>query len=243
MPAPTVIFPQSRDDLGREIGRSIEEALRQAGVAQQAAREASAEARARMDEAAQQGSGSLDVGGALALMEAQVTAMNKEIADLTSQLQPDLSRAREEAIREQINSAIERRDNLRESMDQLVTASTPGAAVATTPNVEDVPPQVVTMSIAFFITCAVIAIGIPIARAWGRWLDRRGQQAPTSSDASQRLTQIEQAIEAVAIEVERVSEGQRFTNRVIGEMRGIAAPSPGWAALGREASKVEKEKV
>ncbi len=93
---------------------------------------------------------------------------------------------------------------------------------------EDVPPQVFALSIAFFVTCAVIAIGIPLARAYGRWLDRRGQvSSATSPETEQRLTRIEQAIEAVAIEVERVSEGQRYTNRSISEMRGLPAPDPG----------------
>jgi hypothetical protein len=47
-----------------------------------------------------------------------------------------------------------------------------------------------------------------------------------------RLERIEQSLEAVAIEVERISEGQRFTTKLLSEGRGSAAsqlPSAGSA--------------
>ena len=74
-----------------------------------------------------------------------------------------------------------------------------------------IPPQAVDISIAFFIMLAVIIIGWPLARAWGRRLERRADlpALPTVAMASQ-LQRIEQAVEAMAIEVERISESQRF---------------------------------
>ena len=50
--------------------------------------------------------------------------------------------------------------------------------------------------------------------------------AATPSNTDPRLERIEQAIEAIAIEVERVSEGQRFANRLMGEIRALPAPNP-----------------
>jgi hypothetical protein len=38
-------------------------------------------------------------------------------------------------------------------------------------------------------------------------------------EVASRLERIEQALEAVAIEVERISEGQRFTTRLLSEGR------------------------
>ena len=46
------------------------------------------------------------------------------------------------------------------------------------------------------------------------------------SDVSARLERIEQAVDAIAIEMERVSEGQRFTTKLLSERAGLPA-SPG----------------
>lgn len=86
----------------------------------------------------------------------------------------------------------------------------------------DMPPRVANVAYMFFVTIAVIAIGIPLVRAFGRWLDRRGS-APSQlpADITARLERIESAVETVAVEVERISEGQRFTSRLMAEMRQV----------------------
>jgi hypothetical protein len=75
------------------------------------------------------------------------------------------------------------------------------------------------------ISCApIIAIGVPIARAYARRLDAR----PTASvppDVAARLERMEQAIDSIAVEVERISEGQRFTTKLLAE-RVPAPPLP-----------------
>jgi hypothetical protein len=180
----------------------------------------------------------------VALLEAQVAAVNREIAELTNQLSPALSSAREDAIQMQLRQAVGRRGELQEHIDRLLTAGTPLVAEPAFLPGEMIPPQAVTISLAFLVTCAVIAIGIPFARAWGRWLDRRGHPSSAASpELDQRLTRIEQAIDAVAIEVERVSEGQRYTNRSISEMRGLPAPDPavGWPIPVRERVGVDRQ--
>jgi hypothetical protein len=102
---------------------------------------------------------------------------------------------------------------------------------------EGIPPQAVDISIAFFVTIAAIIIGLPIARAIARRLDRKSQTIVENADVSPRLDRIEQAIEAVAIEVERVSENQRYTTRILAELRSLPAPNPleAWPAAGRHA--------
>jgi hypothetical protein len=68
------------------------------------------------------------------------------------------------------------------------------------------------------IACApVIALGIPIARALARRIDAQAQQARVPNDVSARLERMEQAIDAIAMEIERVSEAQRFTARLLAE--------------------------
>ena len=84
-----------------------------------------------------------------------------------------------------------------------------------------VPPDMIRdISMAFFMMVAFIAVGVPLIKLIGRILERR-QAAPAAipADVGARLDRIEQAVEAVAIEVERISEGQRFTSRLISELR------------------------
>jgi hypothetical protein len=88
-----------------------------------------------------------------------------------------------------------------------------------------IPPQAVEITYGFFITVATIIIGLPLARAFARRMDRRG--AAPAPELNQRLDRMEQAIEAVAVEVERISEGQRFVTRLLAEERGLTAGSPG----------------
>jgi hypothetical protein len=90
-------------------------------------------------------------------------------------------------------------------------------------NARDViPPQAVDISIAFFITIATIIIGLPIARAIARRMDRRPGPAQIPTDVSAQLNQLNQAVDAIALEVERISEGQRFTTRLLSEQQDSA---------------------
>jgi HAMP domain-containing protein len=73
-----------------------------------------------------------------------------------------------------------------------------------------IPPQAVDIAIGFFVMCAVMVVGWPIARAFGRRLERRGEMATIPPAMTDQLQRIEQAVEAMAIEVERISESQRF---------------------------------
>ena len=83
---------------------------------------------------------------------------------------------------------------------------------------EIIPPQAVDISIAFFITIAAIIIGLPLARAFGRRMDRRGT-AEIPNEVASQLAHLNQAVDAIALEVERISEGQRFTTRLLSEQK------------------------
>lgn len=45
----------------------------------------------------------------------------------------------------------------------------------------------------------------------------RGEDRATTALADARLSRLEQAVDAIALEVERISEGQRFTTKLLSE--------------------------
>jgi hypothetical protein len=86
-----------------------------------------------------------------------------------------------------------------------------------------IPQQAVDISIAFFLTMAFIIVGLPLARAFARRMDGRRAGTPQiSGEVTAQLTQLTQAVDAIALEVERISEGQRFTTRLLSEQRDAA---------------------
>ena len=85
-----------------------------------------------------------------------------------------------------------------------------------------IPPQAVDISIAFFVTMAIIIIGLPLARAFARRMDRKSATPQISNDVSAQLAHLNQSVDAIALEVERITEGQRFTTRLLSEQRDAA---------------------
>jgi hypothetical protein len=73
----------------------------------------------------------------------------------------------------------------------------------------------IIVPIAFFVTTIVLAIGIPLVRGLLRRWDRQSALPAQQPDTAVRLERIEQAIEAMSIEVERIAEGQRFVTRLM----------------------------
>jgi hypothetical protein len=72
----------------------------------------------------------------------------------------------------------------------------------------------------------------PIALSIARSIWRRGSlpQARPDRDSAQRLERMEQAMDAIAIEIERVSEGQRFVTRLLSDQRNGVAIGAGQPA-------------
>ena len=165
-------------------------------------------------------------------LNAQIAGERVTIDQLTKQLVSGTTDARESVLTNQIEASQERLSSLQGQLDQALGVRVHSGEAPPDPprgQADDVPRGAVEMTLAFFFTVAVVAIGLPLARAFARRMDRKGQIAVATaapSDTDPRLERIEQAIEAIAIEVERVSEGQRFTNKLMGEFRALPAPNP-----------------
>ena len=110
---------------------------------------------------------------------------------------------------------------------QQLTSPPAGLVAITAPPVEGFrglsPDQITGISIVF-----VVLVLFPIAIAVARLFWKRAAvpvRPALPGDAAQRLERLEQAMDAVAVEMERVSEGQRFMTKLLTD------PDPGFNAL------------
>ena len=85
--------------------------------------------------------------------------------------------------------------------------------------------QVTALTIIFFVM-----VLFPVALTFSRLLWRRGsikQVAGPSREETARLDNIERGIEAIAIEMERVTEGQRYVTKILTERQPVREVSGG----------------
>jgi hypothetical protein len=95
------------------------------------------------------------------------------------------------------------------------------------PLLQEIPPEAIEISLGFFAMITAIALGIPMIRALGKRWERRELPPPqTPPDVKARLERIEHAVEAVAIEVERIAEAQRFAAKLMAEQPKRGLPGP-----------------
>jgi hypothetical protein len=106
-------------------------------------------------------------------------------------------------------------------------AATPADLIATV----DVPHRILGMTEQFAAPLAglfTVVVLMPLAIAAARLMWRRARSPQPSRESPElisRLDRMEQAVDAIAVEVERISEGQRFTTRLLTE--GQAMPALG----------------
>ena len=68
-----------------------------------------------------------------------------------------------------------------------------------------------------FSTAIVIVLGLPLVRAYIRRQERVQTLPPGEAARDERLARIESSIETMAVEIERISEGQRFVTKLLAE--------------------------
>jgi hypothetical protein len=165
--------------------------------------------------------------------------------EISARIQAAIDRALSQSGAGQNENVGERiREAIEEVQEEIADARADGVReIRINPQFGDniIPPGAVDISIAFFGAMAFIIVGLPLARAFARRMDRRGEPA-SASEITPRLDRIEQAVEAIAIEVERVSEGQRYTTKAIADLRGLPGGN-GWPAGAREGQAREPERV
>ncbi len=77
--------------------------------------------------------------------------------------------------------------------------------------------------LGFFAMVVAIVVGRPMIKAYATRVENESRRPQVSAEVTTRLERIEQAVDAIAVEVERISEGQRFTTKLLSETKGSHA--------------------
>ncbi len=103
----------------------------------------------------------------------------------------------------------------------------PGAVVEQPRPINQGPPEDAYVLGGIFM----IIVLLPLSIAFARRIWRRSAAVVTSfpRELAERLSRMEQAVEATAVEVERIGEGQRFLTRLFTEGEGAGAIGAGAA--------------
>jgi hypothetical protein len=193
----------SANDLAAQIRAQVNQQLKQAGVSQQQAQRAADAA------AAQSKNITIDEGKG-------VTVITKNGKTVTIHTTPAIPVPPLAPIAP-----------FAQTPDGPVTVQT-GTTVPVDPPL-DIPQRIENLGYALFLMIAVIAIGKPLVRAFGNIVERRALKPAMPAEFGARLERIEQGIESVSIEVERISESQRYLLKV-------QSPAPDRVELPRSAS-------
>lgn len=114
---------------------------------------------------------------------------------------------------------------LKTQMPLSTTTSTPPPAFDFGPRLGSYP-NLLPIVLAFFLL-------VPVSMAASKWFWRRSRPPvtpPRWNETSERLERVEQAVETIAIEIERVSEGQRYISRLLSERMSDGAAANGTAS-------------
>lgn len=190
------------------------------------------------------------VGGDLILLKPpttarEVAALRQRGSELSRQLQ-SVSGRRDELARQLEDASGSNRAGIEKRIAQLderimgieADIATNGKLLAAAPaNLANVreevgPPPFRPMGLNPGQLTGITIVGtifvlFPLAIAMARNIWRRGSRhvpPPVSHESTERMERLEQAVDAIAIEVERISEGQRFVTRLLTEGSAPALP-------------------
>jgi prefoldin subunit 5 len=161
-------------------------------------------------------------------LKAQRTELGNQLESLEDKRR-DLSQRLEEpmvggADRKGLEQRITEIDGRISSIDKQIAeseaqiaraAGVPGAVVPPKPIPRQGPPEEVFVLGGLFIFIVLLPLSIALARRiW-----RRGVATITKlpAELTERLTRLEQGMDAIAVEIERVGEGQRYMARLFGD--------------------------
>jgi prefoldin subunit 5 len=166
-------------------------------------------------------------------LRSQLENLEDKRRDLAQRLEePMVGGADRKGVEQRITEIDQRISDIDKQLAQSEAAIASAAAVpgAVQPRREPVrqgPPEEVFVLGGMFIVIVLLPLSIALARRiW-----RRGVATITSlpAELTERLTRLEQGMDAIAVEVERVGEGQRYMARLASEEGAARALGAGAA--------------
>jgi type II secretory pathway pseudopilin PulG len=175
-----------------------------------------------------------------AAASAQARGAAQQARDL-AQMQRDVAQSQREAAQAARDAARDARDAARAGQDAspvVITITKDGKTVtidnaspeaaATALGIplpgrsQDVDPgPYIVGGIAITSGALIVILGF---RYLFKWKMRTAAPTALPNDVADRLARMEAGIESVAVEVERISEGQRFTTRLLSERAPVEVP-------------------
>ena len=178
-------------------------------------------------------------------LKAQLAGLEAQREEIAGQLtNPMVSGSN----RDGLSRRIEQLDNRIALLDQEIAKVEAAIAGVASPDIStgvppreprrgaDGPPEGIVALGVIFMLCVLL----PISIAYARRIWRRGADAVSSipKEIHERLSRMDQNLDTIAVEVERIGEGQRFLTRVYAEqLQGL----PPGQAVPVEAPAREKD--
>ncbi len=157
----------------------------------------------------------------------QLSELNNRRENIAGELEDPMLRG---ASRTGLETRITEIDARISSLDKQIAdadaqvaraAAVPGATVRPPEPPRTGPPEEIWPLSALFVLVAFLPLSIAYARrVWRRGAAAGVVVASLPKEMSERFVRMEQAVEATALEVERIGEGQRFMTRVLTEANG-----------------------
>lgn len=161
----------------------------------------------------------------------QLESLEERRQELSEQLQDPMVGGASRAGLEQRISAIDARITAVEQ--QITTADAEVARSAAVPGATaepPSPPRTGPPEEAFVLGgIFIVVVMLPLSIAYARRIWRRGAVVVSAipREIGERLTRLEQSVDSVAVEVERIGEGQRFMTNFFTEKGGTHAIGAG----------------
>lgn len=167
------------------------------------------------------------------VLGSQLENLEDKRRDLRQSLQePEVSGADRKGIEQRITeidgriTALEQQ--ISESDAQIARqAGIPGSVVREPEPRRDGPPEEAFILAGIFGVIILLPLSIAIARRI--WRRSAAVITKLPAELTDRLTRLEQGMDAVAVEVERIGEGQRYMTRIFGEDGSLRAIGAGAA--------------
>jgi hypothetical protein len=161
-------------------------------------------------------------------LRAQLEALQEQRDEISDQLQnPMVNGANREGLSKRIQQLDARIAVVDQQIGEVESAvaragALPGVRPVTPPEPRrEFPEELIAVPVLF-----ILCVFLPLSIAYARRIWRRSAAAVTSlpHDISERLARLDQNLDTVALEVERIGEGQRFLTRAFAEQqRGLSA--------------------